>query len=228
MRSWQKFGRSLPKARNPLRAGRSGVCIHRDQRGADCHWVWTFGTVFCSRDRQDLWQLYRHEKAGTCPQSLYPVCTGTRRHHVWHGIDDRPVFHCTRGWYRPSWRSWEWQTGSGPSFPAEIVEKIEAVAIMKMHPLVDRDAAGKPFDHSAVFIMILTVYGNFQAVQCILPYRPHPHFHLCGRTLPVGVERISSSPMQGCVWKGRSLHCTVRFLSVYSASPPLGIRPQVQ
>ena len=50
---------------------------------------------FFSRDRKDLWQLYRHEKAGTCPQSLYPVCTGTRRHHVWHGIDDSPVFHCT-------------------------------------------------------------------------------------------------------------------------------------
>ena len=34
---------------------------------------------FFSRDRKDLWQLYRHEKAGTCPQSLYPVCTGL--HH---------------------------------------------------------------------------------------------------------------------------------------------------
>ncbi|MFR4459895.1 MAG: hypothetical protein ACLT5U_18675 [Mediterraneibacter gnavus] len=25
-----------------------------------------------------LMEIYRHEKAGTCPQSLYPVCTGPR------------------------------------------------------------------------------------------------------------------------------------------------------
>ena len=112
--------------------------------------IWTFGTVFCSRDRKDLWQLYRHEKAGTCPQSLYPVCTGTRRHHVWHGIDDRPVFHCTgdridhHGTVGNGRRGCDRASGRDRG-------KDRSGRDAGIHPLVDRDAAGKPFDHSAVF-----------------------------------------------------------------------------
>mgnify|MGYP000049063120 FL=1 len=38
--------------------------------------------------------FYGHEEARACPESLYPVCPGARRHHVWHGTDDSVVFHC--------------------------------------------------------------------------------------------------------------------------------------
>lgn len=30
-----------------------------------------------------LMEIYRHEKAGTCPQSLYPVCTGLHHFSVY-------------------------------------------------------------------------------------------------------------------------------------------------
>ena len=173
---------------------------------------------FCSRDRKDLWQLYRHEKAGTCPQSLYPVCTGTRRHHVWHGIDDRPVFHCTgdridhHGTVGNGRRGCDRASGRDRG-------KDRSGRDAGIHPLVDRDAAGKPFDHSAVFYH--DPYGIWKDVQAVYVYChcAHPHFHLCGRTLPVGGEELHQVLCRGV--SGRGDHCTGLYIfSVYSASPP--------
>ena len=124
-------------------------CYHRNQRSADCHWIWAVSFVFCCRDCKDLWQLYGYEEAGACPQSLYPVCSGTRRHYVWHGTDDSAVFHCAgdcvhhhgtvrydkRGCDRTSGRDCGEDRSGGNA---------------GIYSLVDCDLAWKPFDYGVV------------------------------------------------------------------------------
>ena len=164
-----------------------------------------------------LMELHRHEKAGTCPQSLYPVCTGTRRHHVWHGIDDRPVFHCTgdridhHGTVGNGRRGCDRASGRDRG-------KDRSGRDAGIHPLVDRDAAGKPFDHSAVFYH--DPYGIWKDVQAVYVYChcAHPHFHLCGRTLPVGGEELHQVLCRGV--SGRGDHCTglYHFLCLFCQS----------
>ena len=165
-----------------------------------------------------LMELHRHEKAGTCPQSLYPVCTGTRRHHVWHGIDDRPVFHCTgdridhHGTVGNGRRGCDRASGRDRG-------KDRSGRDAGIHPLVDRDAAGKPFDHSAVFYH--DPYGIWKDVQAVYVYChcAHPHFHLCGRTLPVGGKNFIKSYAGVCL-EGAIIALACIIFSVYSASPP--------
>lgn len=87
-----------------------------------------------------------------------------------------------------------------------------------IHPLVDRDAAGKPFDHSAVFYH--DPYGIWKDVQAVYVYChcAHPHFHLCGRTLPVGGEELHQVLCRGV--SGRGDHCTglYHFLRLFCQS----------
>ncbi len=84
--------------------------------------------------------------------------------------------------------------------------------------LVDRDAAGKPFDHSAVFYH--DPYGIWKNVEAVYVYchGAHPHFHLCGRTLPGGGEELHQVLCRGV--SGRGDHCTVlyNFLRLFCQS----------
>ena len=173
---------------------------------------------FFSRDRKDLWQLYRHEKAGTCPQSLYPVCTGTRRHHVWHGIDDRPVFHCTgdRVYYHGTVGDDKRGCDRAPGRDRG-KDRISREA--GIHSLVDRDTAWKPSDHSAVFYH--DPYSIWKDVQAVYVYRhcTHPHFHLCGRAFPVGGKELYQVLCRVCL-EGAIIALACIIFSVYSASPP--------
>ena len=152
-----------------------------------------------------LMEIYRHEKAGTCPQSLYPVCTGTRCHHVWHGIDDSPVFHCTgdRVYYHGT--VGDDKRGCDRA-PGRDRGKDRISRDAGIHSLVDRDTAWKPSDHSAVFYH--DPYSIWKDVQAVYVYRhcTHPHFHLCGRAFPVGGKELYQVLCRGV--SGRGDHCT--------------------
>ena len=160
--------------------------------------------VFCCRDCQDLWQFYGHEETGACPQSLYPVCTGTRRHHVWHGIDDSPVFHCTGD--RVYYHAQSGMTNGGVTeLPAEIVEKIESVGMLESIPLWIVTLLGSLLITVLSFIMILTVYGRMFKLYMYTAIAPIPISTFAGEpSQSVGKNFIKS--YAGCVWKGRSLH----------------------
>ena len=65
-----------------------------------------------------------------------------------------------------------------------------AIMYAGIHSLVDRDLAGKPFDYGAVFYY--DPYGIWKDVQAVYVHGhcSYPHFHFCGRTLPVGGKEL--------------------------------------
>ena len=93
--------------------------------------------------------------------------------------------------------------GGVTELPAEIVEKIEAVGMLESIPLWIVTLLGSLLITVLSFIMILTVYGRMLYVHC---HCTHPHFHFCGRTLPVGGKELYQV-LCGSV-SGRGDHCT--------------------
>jgi len=88
-----------------------------------------------------------------------------------------------------------------------------------IHPLVDRDAAGKPFDHSAVFYH--DPYGIWKDVQAVYVYShaPIPISTFAGEpSQSVGKNFIKS--YAGVCLEGAIIALACIIFSVYSASPP--------
>ncbi len=191
---------------------------HRDQRSADSHWIWVVGLVFCCRDCQDLWQFYGHEEAGACPESLYPVCPGARRHYVWHGTDDSVVFHCA-GIVSTIMAQSGMTNGGVTELPAEIVEKIEAVGMLESIPLWIVTLLGSLLITVLSFIMILTVYGRMFKLYMYTAIAPIPISTFAGEpSQSVGKNFIKS--YAGVCLEGAIIALACIIFSVYSASPP--------
>ena len=115
--------------------------------------------------------------------------------------------------------------GGVTELPAEIVEKIEAVGMLESIPLWIVTLLGSLLITVLSFIMILTVYGRMFKLYMYTAIAPSP-FPPLRENPPSRWGRTSSSPMQGCVWKGRSLHWPVSFSpSILPVRQPLGIRP---
>ena len=87
--------------------------------------------------------------------------------------------------------------GGVTELPAEIVEKIEAVGMLESIPFC--------------------IWKDVQAVY-VYCHCAHPHFHLCGRTLPVGGEELHQVLCRGV--SGRGDHCTglYHFLRLFCQS----------
>ena len=137
-----------------------------------------------------LMEIYRHEKAGTCPQSLYPVCTGL--HHFFR-------LFCQSA--------------------AEIVEKIEAVGMLESIPLWIVTLLGSLLITVLSFIMILTVYGRMFKLYMYTAIAPIPISTFAGEpSQSVGKNFIKS--YAGVCLEGASIALASIIFSVYSASPP--------
>lgn len=108
--------------------------------------------------------------------------------------------------------------GGVTELPAEIVEKIEAVGMLESIPLWIVTLLG------SLLITVLSFthdpYGIWKDVQAVYVYChcAHPHFHLCGRTLPVGGEELHQVLCRGV--SGRGDHCTglYHFLRLFCQS----------
>ena len=108
--------------------------------------------------------------------------------------------------------------GGVTELPAEIVEKIEAVGMLESIPLWIVTLLGSLLITVLSFIMILTVYGRMFKLYMYTAIAPIPISTFAGEPSQ-SWGRTSSSPMQGCVWKGRSLQLAVyHFLRLFCQS----------
>ena len=166
-----------------------------------------------------LMEIYRHEKAGTCPQSLYPVCTGTRRHHVWHGIDDSPVFHCTgdRVYYHGT--VGDDKRGCDRAPGRDRGKDRISRGMLESIPLWIVTLLGSLLITVLSFIMILTVYGRMFKLYMYTAIAPIPISTFAGEpSQSVGKNFIKS--YAGVCLEGAIIALACIIFSVYSASPP--------
>lgn len=175
-------------------------------------------SCFCCRNCKDLWQLYGYEEAGACPQSLYPVCSGTRRHYVWHGTDDSAV-SIVQGIVSTIMAQSGMTNGGVTELPAEIVEKIEAVGMLESIPLWIVTLLGSLLITVLSFIMILTVYGRMFKLYMYTAIAPIPISTFAGEpSQSVGKNFIKS--YAGVCLEGAIIALACIIFSVYAASPP--------
>ena len=173
---------------------------------------------FCSRDRQDLWQLYRHEKPEHALKAFirFALAQGA----IMYGMElMTALFSIVQGIVSTIMAQSGMTNGGCDRAPGRDRGKDRISREAGIHSLVDRDTAWKPSDHSAVFYH--DPYSIWKDVQAVYVYRhcTHPHFHLCGRAFPVGGKELYQVLCRVCL-EGAIIALACIIFSVYSASPP--------
>ena len=108
--------------------------------------------------------------------------------------------------------------GEWTELPAEIVEKIEAVGMLESIPLWIVTLLGSLLITGVV--LYYDPYGIWEDVQTVYVYChcAHPHFHLCGRTLPVGGKELYQVLCRSVSGRGDYCACLYYFFRVFCQS----------
>ena len=180
--------------------------------------LWVAGSIFCRGYCKDLWQFCGDEKAGACPESLYPFALAQGA--VKYGMElMTAIFSIIQGIVSTIMEKSGMTGGNVTQLPEAVVEKVESVGMLESIPLWIVTLLGSLLITVLSFIMILTVYGRMFKLYMYTAIAPIPVAAFAGEpTQAIGKNFIRS--YAGVCLEGAVIALACIIFSAYAVSPP--------